>query len=147
MSDFSFTLETRTVVGLIGPNGSGKSTTVNVLTGIYAPSAGRVMLGGQDISGLPTHEIARRGLVRTFQDPRLVASFTVLENVLLGAHMHLRYGLAEASLGVGRMAAAETAGLDRAAAVLELTGLTRSASRFWKRCPMAIAAWSRSPAP
>ena len=74
------------IVGLVGPNGSGKSTVVNVVTGIYRADAGRVEFDGRDIAGWSDDRIARLGIVRTFQDPRLVRQFTVRENVLLGAH-------------------------------------------------------------
>lgn len=133
--DFSMALCAGEVVGLVGPNGSGKSTTVNVLTGLYPPSGGRVLLKGADISGMPAEAIARRAMVRTFQDPRLVGRFTVLENVLLGAHLHCRYGLAEAMTGLGRMAAAERAAVARATAVLDLMELTAVRDRVLETLP------------
>lgn len=133
--DFSMALCAGEVVGLVGPNGSGKSTTVNVLTGLYPPSGGRVLLRGADISGLPAEAIARRAMVRTFQDPRLVGRFTVLENVLLGAHLHCRYGLAEAMTGLGRMAGAERAAVARAAAVLDLMELSGVRDRVLETLP------------
>jgi branched-chain amino acid transport system permease protein len=74
------------VLGLVGPNGSGKSTLVNIISGVYRPDAGRVHFEGTDIAGLADHLVARKGILRTFQDPRLVPTFTVRENVLLGAH-------------------------------------------------------------
>lgn len=123
VSGFSFELRSGEVVGLVGPNGSGKSTTVNVLAGIYAPSEGRVLLKGEDVSGLPSHAVAWRGLVRTFQDPRLVGGFTVLENVLLGSHLHERYGLLEAATGLGRAVRCELTALERAAATLRFMKL------------------------
>ena len=135
VANFSFEVASGEVVGLVGPNGSGKSTTVNILTGIYPPSEGRVMLKGADVTGLPSHAIARQGMVRTFQDPRLVGRFTVLENVMLGRHIHLRYGLLDAGLGIGRMAAQECAGLRRAAEVLALTGLGEVSERVLETLP------------
>src|SRR6185369_659128 len=72
------------ILGLVGPNGSGKSTLVNVVCGIYRADAGRVTFDGGDITGLSDDRVARRGIIRTFQDPRLVPGFTVRENVLLG---------------------------------------------------------------
>ncbi len=123
VADFSFDLHTGRVVALVGPNGSGKSTTVNVLTGVYPPSSGEIVLRGESIAGLTGDAIARRGMVRTFQDPRLVGRFTVLENVLLGAHLGYRYGILEAMSGLGRMAVDERAALSRAEAVLGLMSL------------------------
>ena len=74
-----------TVHALIGPNGSGKSTFINVLTGLYRPTAGRIQFGGTDITGLPPHQRTRRGLARTFQNIRVFRGMTVLENVMVGA--------------------------------------------------------------
>ena len=74
-----------TVHALIGPNGSGKSTFINVLTGLYRPTAGRIHFGGADITGLPPHQRTRRGLSRTFQNIRVFRGMTVLENVMVGA--------------------------------------------------------------
>jgi branched-chain amino acid transport system ATP-binding protein len=73
------------ILGLIGPNGSGKTTLINVITGMLCPSAGRVLLGKRDITGLPPHRIGRAGIARTFQLVRLFRDLTVLENVEAGA--------------------------------------------------------------
>ncbi|MBZ0218399.1 MAG: ABC transporter ATP-binding protein, partial [Fimbriimonadaceae bacterium] len=135
VTDFSFELKSGEVVALVGPNGSGKSTTINVLTGIYAPTAGQVILKGEDVSGLPSHAIAKKGLVRTFQDPRLVGRFTVLENVLLGAHLHFGYGLAEAASGLGRTSTDEREAVSRADAVIELMGLTDKRDQIVETLP------------
>jgi len=124
VTNFNFSLRGGEVVGLIGPNGSGKSTTINVVTGVYPPSAGRVFLKGQDISALPIEYIASLGMVRTFQDPRLVGRFTVLENVMLGAHLHQKYGWTEALSGLGRVTVDERSALDRAEAALSLIDMT-----------------------
>ncbi|MEM9011391.1 MAG: ABC transporter ATP-binding protein [Pseudomonadota bacterium] len=80
-----FDVEPNAVLGLIGPNGSGKSTTLNVISGALQPSAGEITLRGQAIAGLPARTIARRGVGRTFQLVRLLASMTVEENVVAGA--------------------------------------------------------------
>ncbi len=81
----SFEIEAGTLTGLIGPNGAGKSTTFNLITGMYAPDAGTVRFRGDDITGLEPHEIADRGLVRTFQIARELGEMTVLENMMLPA--------------------------------------------------------------
>ncbi|MFB6081152.1 MAG: ABC transporter ATP-binding protein [Haloferacaceae archaeon] len=79
----SFAVEAGTLTGLIGPNGAGKSTTFNLITGAYRPDAGRVTFNGEDITGLRPHQVARRGLVRTFQIARELQEMTVLENMML----------------------------------------------------------------
>ena len=81
----SLGLEPGEILGLIGPNGSGKTTLVNVLTGQLAPAAGRVLCNGEDITGLPPHRIAGRGIARSFQIVRLFRNLTVRENVEAGA--------------------------------------------------------------
>ena len=72
------------ILGLIGPNGAGKTTLVNALSGFQKPTAGTVLMNGQDVTGLSPHRLARRGLARTFQSVRLFPGLTVLENVELG---------------------------------------------------------------
>ena len=81
----SLCLEPGEILGLIGPNGSGKTTLVNVLTGQLAPVAGRVLCNGEDITGLPPHRVAARGIARSFQIVRLFRNLTVRENVEAGA--------------------------------------------------------------
>ncbi len=80
-----FSVRPGMVTALIGPNGAGKSTVVNLLSGVLKPSAGRIALGGRSLGGLPPHAVARAGMVRTFQNGRLMPRLSVPENVLLGA--------------------------------------------------------------
>ncbi|MBM7854721.1 branched-chain amino acid transport system ATP-binding protein [Desulfohalotomaculum tongense] len=75
-----------TIRALIGPNGAGKSTIFNIVTGIYSPTAGRVLFNGQEITGLPPHVITKKGIARTFQNIRLFGKMTVLDNVKIGQH-------------------------------------------------------------
>jgi len=81
------------VVAIIGPNGSGKTTLFNVVTGIYRPHRGRVLLKGQDVTGMPAHRLARHGVARTFQTSRLFLDLSVLDNVILGCVGRLSVGL------------------------------------------------------
>jgi branched-chain amino acid transport system ATP-binding protein len=83
VDDTTFEVETGSMTGLIGPNGAGKSTTFNCITGVYRPTAGRVVFEGEDITGLATHTVANKGLVRTFQIARELEEMTVLENMML----------------------------------------------------------------
>jgi branched-chain amino acid transport system ATP-binding protein len=93
VSDVSFTIPRRSIVSLIGPNGAGKTTFFNVLTGLYKPTVGRVYLGNGEVTGLPPHTIASRGLARTFQNIRLFNLMTAEENVMVAMHSHMKSGI------------------------------------------------------
>ena len=84
--------------GLIGPNGAGKTTIFNIITGVYKPDRGQLFFRGEDISRLKPHDIARRGISRTFQNIELFNEMTVLENVMVGRHMHMASGLVSSAL-------------------------------------------------
>ena len=95
----SFQVDHGAIHGLIGPNGAGKTTTFNMISGFYKPSGGEVRLRGEAISGLKMHEVARRGVIRTFQHSTLFAELTVLENALIGTHMAFRPNIFAAIVG------------------------------------------------
>jgi branched-chain amino acid transport system ATP-binding protein len=78
------------IFGLVGPNGSGKTTMTNAITGFYPPQKGRILLRGRDITGMAPHQVARQGVARTFQNLALFNGMTVLDNILLGRHVHMR---------------------------------------------------------
>jgi branched-chain amino acid transport system ATP-binding protein len=84
----SFTVEPREIVAIIGPNGAGKTTLFNIIAGNYRPSRGRVMLHGDDVTGLAPHLLARHGLSRTFQNLQIFFRMTAAENVMVGRHLH-----------------------------------------------------------
>ena len=88
--DVSFVIEQGELLGLIGPNGAGKTTCFNCIAGMFPPTSGRIVFDGQDVTGLPAHEMARRGLARTFQVYAAGGDLTVEENVLVGCFMHTR---------------------------------------------------------
>jgi branched-chain amino acid transport system permease protein len=92
VNDVSFDVRAGEIVGLIGPNGAGKSTIFNLITGVVWPTAGKIMLGGEPISGRPSQDVARRGIGRTFQHVNVLPGMSVLENVALGAHLRGRSG-------------------------------------------------------
>ena len=96
VSDLSMTVTQGTIHGLIGPNGAGKSTVFNLISGVLPVSDGKILFKGERISGLRPSEICRRGLARTFQATTLFRDFTVLENVLVAAHLRAADGLAPA---------------------------------------------------
>ena len=121
VDSLNFKVEKGNIHGLIGPNGAGKTTTFNMVSGFYKPSQGRVLLNGQDISGLPMHEVANRGVVRTFQHSTLFGELSVLDNALIGTHMTFRPNLLKAILGLDSSARRDA--LDRARTSLEFFGL------------------------
>ena len=95
----SFAVEHGEIHGVIGPNGAGKTTTFNVISGFYKPTEGIVRLRGETISGFRMFEVARRGIVRTFQHSTLFAEMTVMENVLVGTHLNFRPNIFSAIVG------------------------------------------------
>lgn len=88
--DISFSIDKEELVGLIGPNGAGKTTLFNCISGVFPVSSGRIFFDGEDITGLKAHEVARKGLARTFQVYVASGDLTVLENVMVGCFMHTR---------------------------------------------------------
>jgi len=102
VNDVSFQVRAGEILGLIGPNGAGKSTTFNLVTGVLPATRGSVTLMGERIDSLPSRQIARRGVSRTFQHVKMIAGMTVLENVALGAHLRGSRGVTSAMLRLDR---------------------------------------------
>jgi len=102
VNDISFDIAAGQIVGLIGPNGAGKSTTFNLITGVLSKTSGRVTFRGEDVSALPSREISRKGMARTFQHVKLIADMTMLENVAMGAYTRGRSGVLSSMLRANR---------------------------------------------
>ncbi len=96
VNNISFEIKAGQIVGLIGPNGAGKSTTFNLITGVLGLTSGEVVFRGEVVSGMPSREIAKRGMSRTFQHVKMIPDMTVLENVALGAHLRGNKGVVSA---------------------------------------------------
>ncbi|MGH7346760.1 MAG: ABC transporter ATP-binding protein [Candidatus Rokuibacteriota bacterium] len=128
LSGLSFEVRDREIFALIGPNGAGKSTVFNVVTGLYRPSHGRVTLGGRDLLALAPHQIARRGVARTFQNTEVFRQLTALDNVLIGRHTHLRAGVIRGALWLPEVRREEARARDEAEALLARFGLDGVAS-------------------
>jgi branched-chain amino acid transport system ATP-binding protein len=123
VDDVDFTIPQGKIVSLIGPNGAGKTTFFNMLTGVYRPTAGRVLLKDEDVTGKPPHAITERGVGRTFQNIRLFQTMTALENVLVGMHTQLKGGIVPSILRTSRVKREEVAARKRARELLEFSGL------------------------
>jgi branched-chain amino acid transport system ATP-binding protein len=127
LDDVSFQVERGHVHALIGPNGAGKTTLLNVLSALYRPTRGRVLVGGHDIGALPPHELARLGVARTFQNLKICRGMTVLENVLLGAHAGLQGSLWRGILRVPSLARRDAELTRRAIGLLHEVGVSADA--------------------
>jgi len=119
----SFDLEAGKVNSIIGPNGAGKTTLLNLLTGIYAPSTGQVAFDGADVTGLPPHRLAARGMARTFQNLQVFFNMSALENVMVGRHLRERAGWLPAMLRPAGLVAGERASREDAAELMRFVGL------------------------
>jgi branched-chain amino acid transport system ATP-binding protein len=102
VSNLSFSIRADEILGLIGPNGAGKTTVVNLLSGMIKPTAGKIILTGEDVTGLAPHRLARKGLVRTFQATAIWGNRTVRENALRGAYFKRYPGFCPALFGTPR---------------------------------------------
>jgi branched-chain amino acid transport system ATP-binding protein len=127
LAGVSLSIERGQIYGLIGPNGAGKTTMFNVLTGLYRPSAGSVRFAGADLTGCKPHVIVSAGVARTFQNIRLFAHMTALENVMVGRHPRTRAGPMGAVLRDPRTRAEEEAIRRRAQQLLEYVGVSQHA--------------------
>jgi branched-chain amino acid transport system ATP-binding protein len=123
LSDVGVTIEQGQVYGLIGPNGAGKTTFFNVLTGLYTPDAGSFELGGKTYKPSAVHEVAKAGIARTFQNIRLFAEMTALENVMVGRHVRTHSGLLGAIFRTARFKTEEREIAERAQELLDYVGI------------------------
>ncbi len=124
-----FDVRKNEIFAIIGPNGAGKTTVFNCVGGFYRPTGGAITLDGDDITVLPSHMVARRGLVRTFQNIRLFRQLTVVENLLVAQHMRVHSGFLQGLFSTGAFRRAERTALERAKAWLDRLGLTAVANR------------------
>lgn len=115
------------IKGLIGPNGAGKTTLFNLISGIYEPTNGDIVFRGESIVGLEPNQVAARGITRTFQNVRLFSNMTVLENVMVGRHLHAKTGFLDAALLRASSRREEAEILASAGALLERVGLAARA--------------------
>lgn len=135
LDQVSFGVKPGSITGIIGPNGAGKTTLFNIITGVYRASEGSIIFGGETISGLKTHTISSKGIIRTFQNVNLFADLTVHENVLIGTHRHHAAGVLEAILRLPSLGRRQLLSRQIADEVLEITGLNDVRDELCRNLP------------
>jgi branched-chain amino acid transport system ATP-binding protein len=135
---FSTELRSGRIHSLIGPNGAGKTSVINTLTGLYPARSGSIRIDGREVLTLPAHARAALGVARTFQNIELYRELTVLDNLRIGAHARMSYGLAGAALRTGRFQAQEREVRERAEAILEKLGLAEHRATEAGKLPFAL---------
>jgi branched-chain amino acid transport system ATP-binding protein len=129
----SFTVAKDELFAVIGPNGAGKTSIFNVISGVYRPQKGKVMLGDLDLTGLRPDKVAKLGVARTFQNVELFQHLTVLENLMLGRHHHFRYGTLAAIAWLGRARREEIANRAVVEDIVDFLELAQ-----WRRLPVGL---------
>jgi branched-chain amino acid transport system ATP-binding protein len=135
VTDVDFVIPEGSIVSLIGPNGAGKTTFFNMLTGVYKPTAGRIVFAGDDVTGKPPHAITELGIGRTFQNIRLFQHMTALENVLVGMHSRLKGGIIRSILTTPGVRREEREARERARELLQFSGLRRRDNELSRNLP------------
>lgn len=135
VDSFNITIEQGELYGLIGPNGAGKTTVFNLLTGVYKPDAGKIVLGNTNITGLSTKEINKAGIARTFQNIRLFKDLSVLDNVKVGLHNHYKYSTASGILRLPAYYKIEKQMNKAALDILQVFGLDKEADTLSSNLP------------
>ena len=127
LHEVTFSMQPGSIFGLIGPNGAGKTTIVNLITGLIQPSGGEIIFNGQNLSQIASHEITRLGIARTFQNIRIFKEMTLLENVIVGMHDHLKYGGISMLFNLSSFKQAEAKAKERAYELLSWVKLDHKA--------------------
>jgi branched-chain amino acid transport system ATP-binding protein len=138
VSNVSFSLDKGEILSMIGPNGAGKTTAFNCVTGLFPITSGSIKLDGESIAGLPPHRITKLGVARTFQNIRLFAFMTAVDNVMVGAHWWMKERVWEGALRTGRARREERSVEQRALELLDLLGLSRYAGSYAREMPYGL---------
>jgi branched-chain amino acid transport system ATP-binding protein len=135
VNKMDFNLEKGEIVSIIGPNGAGKTTFFNTITGIYKPEEGQIIFNGKSLVGLRPDQIAERGISRTFQNIRLFSNMSVIENILVGMHPHLKQSAVDALLLVNSFKKEELAAEKKAEELMQYVGLKGVGNELAKNLP------------
>ncbi len=135
VNDLSLTMEHRTIHALIGPNGAGKTTTINLITGVTPLTSGEVQLDGKTISGLPTYQVARSGIGRTFQNIKVFPSMTLLENVMVGGHEIAPMGILKGLFNMRGAQKEEKLLKEKAEQILDYIGMSKWKDELMENLP------------
>lgn len=138
LANVSFSVTEGHVKSLIGPNGAGKTTLYNIITGVYPPGKGSIFFFGERIDGLKPHEIAKKGIARTFQSVELFENMSVLENTMMGRHVKTRTGLLGGAFRLPSARREEKAILDRSMELLRFVGLEKRAHEGASDLPFGL---------
>ncbi|NLD05568.1 MAG: ABC transporter ATP-binding protein [Synergistaceae bacterium] len=138
VQDMSLVIETGELAGLIGPNGAGKTTIFNLVTGVYDVTSGEIEFKGKNINRLKTYEVISLGVARTFQNLRLFAASSVLDNVMTAAQQHYKYSFFEAVSHLGRWKSMEKATREESMELLERVGLADRANQAAGNLPYGL---------
>ena len=138
LTSVSMAIDAGALAALVGPNGAGKTCLLNCVGGFYAPTSGRIVFGEVAIQGLPPHQIAAHGIARTFQFVELFRGMTVLDNILLGRHRHMRAGVLAGGVFWGRSRREETAHRRRVEEIIEFLELERSRKELVASLPFGV---------
>ncbi|PJJ19830.1 amino acid/amide ABC transporter ATP-binding protein 1, HAAT family (TC 3.A.1.4.-) [Janthinobacterium sp. OK676] len=125
VQDVSFTVKEGNIHSVIGPNGAGKTTLFNLITGVYTPTRGEILLNGENVAAMSPDALARRGMSRTFQNLQVCMNMTAIDNVMVGAHLRLNQNLFASMLRLPSVRRADAACRDEAAGLMEFVGVGR----------------------
>jgi branched-chain amino acid transport system ATP-binding protein len=138
LNGVSFLVAENQLFGLIGPNGAGKTTVLNIINGVYQPSAGNIFLDGKDIVKLKPHQIAEMGVARTFQNIELFKNISVIDNLMLGRHQFIRSGILWGSFYLGKCLKEEMANRDRVEEIIEFLEIEAYRKKIVRSLPYGI---------
>ncbi len=138
LSDVTFDVKEKEILGLIGPNGAGKTTVFNVITGVYQITSGEIIFDGKSLAGVKRYKITKRGVARTFQNIRLWGDMTALENVMTAADTHKKSGLVSGLFGFPISRREEKRDKARAQELLDFIGIGEYSDRLAKNLPYGV---------